>query len=61
MAKRLSCRDMGNDCGFVVCGRTEEEVYQKTFDHAKADHNLREIPKEFIRKARLSVRDVDQC
>jgi predicted small metal-binding protein len=29
MKKRLGCRDVGVDCDFVACGKTEEEVFQK--------------------------------
>jgi predicted small metal-binding protein len=31
--KKLTCRDMGVDCDFSVCGKTEDEILEK----AKAD------------------------
>lgn len=61
MEKRLSCRDVGVDCDFVACGRTEEEIFQKASEHAKKDHNMNEIPKELYDKARSAIRDVEQC
>jgi predicted small metal-binding protein len=30
MEKRLSCRDVGVDCDFVACGKTEEEILRNT-------------------------------
>ena len=61
MEKRLSCRDVGADCDFVACGRTEEEVFQKAAAHAKTDHNMDEIPKDLYDKARAAIRNVDRC
>ena len=61
MEKRLSCRDVGADCDFVACGKTEEEIFQKASEHARSDHNMSEIPKDFYDKARSAIRDVEQC
>ena len=36
--KKLSCKDMGTDCGFVATGETAEEVKNKMVEHAKMDH-----------------------
>jgi predicted small metal-binding protein len=61
MEKRLSCRDVGADCDFVACGKTEEEIFQKAADHARTAHNMSEIPKDLYEKARLAIRDVNKC
>jgi len=61
MAKRLSCRDAGVDCDFVACADTEEELMQRTADHARTDHNMSEIPKEVHDKVRSAIRDVESC
>jgi predicted small metal-binding protein len=61
MEKRLSCRDVGTDCDFVACGKTEEEIFQKAAEHGKAEHNMSEIPKELYEKARAAIRDVQKC
>jgi predicted small metal-binding protein len=61
MEKRLGCRDVGVDCDFVACGKTEEEIFQKASDHAKEDHDMNEIPKELYEKARSAIRDVERC
>jgi predicted small metal-binding protein len=61
MKKSLSCRDVGVDCDFVACGKSEEEIFQKATEHAKRDHNLSEIPEDLREKARLAIRDVKHC
>jgi predicted small metal-binding protein len=61
MEKRLSCRDVGVDCDFVACGKTDEEIFQKASQHAKTDHNMSEIPEELKAKARAAIRDVEHC
>jgi len=61
MEKRLSCRDVGSDCDFVACGKTEEEIFQKASEHARTDHNMSEIPEELKDKARSAIRDVERC
>jgi predicted small metal-binding protein len=61
MEKRLSCKDVGVDCDFVACGKTEEEIFQKTAEHARTDHNMKEIPKDLYDKARSAIRDVEKC
>jgi predicted small metal-binding protein len=61
MEKRLSCRDVGADCDFVACGKTEEEVFQKAAEHARTDHNMKEIPKDLYDKARSAMREVEHC
>jgi len=61
MFKSLSCRDVGADCDFSMCAKTEEELFQKAAEHAKKDHNMSEIPKEFKEKARSVMREVQHC
>jgi predicted small metal-binding protein len=61
MEKRLSCRDVGADCDFVMCGKTEDEIFKKAAEHAKTAHDMNEIPKDFREKARSAIRDVDRC
>jgi predicted small metal-binding protein len=61
MEKRLSCRDVGVDCDFVACGKSEEEIFRKAAKHAKTDHHMSEIPKELYDKARSAIREVERC
>ena len=61
MEKRLSCRDVGVDCDFVACAKTEDEIFEKAKEHAKKEHNMSEIPKELYDKARSAIREADRC
>jgi len=61
MEKSLSCKDVGSDCDFAVCGKTEDKILEKAKQHAKDVHNMSEIPKEFYGKARSAIRDVERC
>jgi predicted small metal-binding protein len=61
MEKRISCRDMGTDCDFVACAKTEEEVFRIGAEHGRTHHNMTEISKELQDKARSVMRDVERC
>jgi predicted small metal-binding protein len=61
MEKRLSCRDVGTDCDFVACAKTEEEVLRIGAEHARTHHNMTEISKELQDKVRSAIRDVEKC
>jgi predicted small metal-binding protein len=61
MVKRVSCRDVGVDCDFVACAKTEEEVLRIGAEHARTDHNMMEISKELQDKARSAIRDAEKC
>ena len=38
MMYKLSCKTMGQDCGFEAQGDTMDEVKNKMMDHAMSDH-----------------------
>jgi len=61
MKKSLSCRDMGADCDFVICGKTEDEILDKAKDHARKEHNISELTQELKDKARSAIREVERC
>lgn len=61
MNKSLSCKDIGADCDFVICRKTEDEVFRKAKEHAKKEHNMKEIPKNLYDKARSAIREVERC
>ena len=35
---KLSCRDMGMECGFSATGETKDELKGKMMEHAKMEH-----------------------
>jgi predicted small metal-binding protein len=61
MEKSLNCKDVGSDCDFSVCAKTEDGIFEKVKDHARQAHNMSEIPKDFYDKARSAIRDVKRC
>jgi predicted small metal-binding protein len=61
MKKSLSCRDVGSDCDFVICGKTEDEIFDKAKEHARKEHNMSELTQELKNRARSAIRDVESC
>ena len=61
MLKRVGCRDVGVDCDFVACAKTEDEIFRKIGEHANTHHNMSEISKELKDKVRSAIRDADRC
>jgi predicted small metal-binding protein len=57
MDKVFRCRDLGLDCDAVIRADTEEEVLKKAAEHAKAVHNMKEIPAEVAVKVRAAIRE----
>jgi len=57
MDKELHCRDLGLDCEFLACGKTEEEVLRKADEHAQAVHHIQGFSKEHYDKARAAIRE----
>jgi predicted small metal-binding protein len=57
MAKVLSCRDMGVDCGWSARADTVEEVMAKAAVHAKEHHGITEITPELEAKAKAAIKD----
>lgn len=48
MGKILRCKDIGVDCDFVARGNTEEEVLNKASEHAKKNHNIKKVTKDYL-------------
>jgi predicted small metal-binding protein len=40
----------------VIRGRTEDEIFARAAEHAKALHHMVEIPPELLEKARAAIR-----
>ena len=57
MAKTMSCRDVGFDCGFVAKGETEEDILRQAAVHARSVHNINEITPEIAEKVKSTIRD----
>jgi len=57
MPKTMSCRDVGMDCDFVARGETEMEIMAQCAEHARAAHNMADIPTEVVEKVRAAIHD----
>ena len=55
MKKSLSCREMGSDCDFFICGKTEDEIFKRAKEHARKEHRMSEFSQEFKDKARSAI------
>jgi len=56
MKKILKCRDVGVDCDFEVSGKTEEEVLKKAAEHARKDHGIKRVTKDYLKSWRKHIR-----
>ncbi len=56
--KTLLCKDVGVDCGHQVRGRTVDEVLKKAAAHAKKEHNIKKVSKEYLDAWRMKIHDV---
>jgi predicted small metal-binding protein len=53
--KRLTCRDVGLDCDFVMNGFTEKEVLNKANDHAWKVHAIK--PEEMTSEMKVKIKE----
>jgi predicted small metal-binding protein len=59
--KQLRCSDVGIDCDYVICAKTEDELFRKAAEHGKEAHNISQITPELRERARSAMREVDRC
>jgi predicted small metal-binding protein len=57
MAKLLRCKDVGVDCDFVARGKTEEEVLNKAAEHARKDHGIKRVTKDYKESWKKRIRN----
>jgi predicted small metal-binding protein len=59
MKKILACSDVGLDCGYVMEGKTDEEIMQNAVKHAWELHAIKpeEMTSEMKVKIRENIRD----
>jgi Predicted small metal-binding protein len=46
----FKCRDIGMDCDFATSSKSNDDLFMKISDHAKAAHNIEEISPELKQK-----------
>jgi predicted small metal-binding protein len=57
MTKILKCKDIGVDCDFVASGKTVEEVLKKAAEHARKDHGIKRVTKDYKDSWRKLIRN----
>ncbi len=60
MAKRLYCRDLGNECEAVIEGETEQQVLVRAIEHGRQIHKsdqFRDMERDFLNKMVAAIRD----
>ncbi len=57
MVKVLKCKDVGVDCDFVSSGKTEEDVLKKAAEHARKEHNIKRVTKDYKESWRKHIRN----
>ena len=55
--KTLSCKDVGVNCDYQARGRTVNEVLKKATAHAKKDHNIKKVGKDYLDSWRTKIHD----
>jgi predicted small metal-binding protein len=57
MAKTYTCRDVGVPCDWRARGDNDEDLMGEIREHARAEHDMQEIPAELEPKVRQAIRD----
>ena len=60
MSKVLRCKDLGVDCAFEALGKTAEEVLKKAAEHARKDHNIKKITRDYLESWKNKIRNDKQ-
>jgi predicted small metal-binding protein len=55
MDKIIHCRDLGWDCTFATCKKTEVELYQEILEHGRTIHGLKEFSRDLYDRVRTSI------
>ena len=57
MSKIVRCREVGVDCDFEARGETVEDVLRQCAEHARTEHDMKEIPPELAAKVRTAIKE----
>jgi predicted small metal-binding protein len=57
VGKILRCKDIGVACDFVARGKTVEEVLKKAAEHAKKEHGIKRVTKDYIESWKKLMRN----
>ena len=57
MDKELYCSDIGFECDYLACGKTEEEALRKAGQHVLSVLSIKGFSKDFYNKAQSAIRE----
>ncbi len=57
MAKEMRCGDVLPGCNKVIDGKDEKEIVAKATEHARRDHNIRDITPDLEQKVRGAIHE----
>jgi predicted small metal-binding protein len=57
MAKELRCGDLMPGCNRVIEGKDEKEVMAKATEHARSEHNVRNLTPDLEQKIRGAIHE----
>lgn len=57
MGKTVGCKDFGYECAFTACAETEAELFEKTLEHGRTVHGMKEFSPDFYNKVVASIRE----
>lgn len=57
MSKVLSCKDLGVDCTFEARGKTVKDVLKKAAEHARKDHNIKNVTGDYLESWKRKIHD----
>ena len=58
MAKSISCKDAGKDCGWSTTAETEEELLAKTTEHVKDSNPELQVNEELTKNITSLIKEV---
>jgi predicted small metal-binding protein len=56
--KKLSCRDAGFNCDYIMEGKNDDEVMAKARDHGAKQHGLSKLTPEQEQQLRGRIKNV---
>jgi predicted small metal-binding protein len=52
--KKLACRDIGLDCGYIIEGEREEDIIKKAYQHVWEVHAIKQEEMTSEMKAKIT-------
>ncbi len=56
--KALACRDVGVNCDYEARGKTIDEVLKKAAEHARKDHSIKRVTRDYLDSWRKKIHNV---